>query len=99
MSQNTPEEQLRELLARYIKGQCTEQERALLEKWYGRLSAENKTVSLLNAAEEERLVMELWKAISAKEEEDLTDGGDELTNTEEENEEEEEPEAGARIRR
>lgn len=81
MSQNTPEEQIREFLARYIKGQCTEQEKALLEKWFGQLSAENKTVSLLNAAEEERLVMELWKAISAKEEDGHANNDEELINS------------------
>lgn len=81
MSQNTPEEHIRELLARYVKGQCTEQERTLLEKWYGRLSAENKTISLLNAVEEERLVMELWQAISAKEQSDPSGPDEELTNT------------------
>jgi len=57
------EEQIRELLARYIKGECTEEEVALLERWYDRITREKESVRLITPAEEERLVMELWKKI------------------------------------
>ena len=57
------EEQIRELLARYIKGECTDEEVALLERWYDRITREKESVRLISPADEERLVMELWKNI------------------------------------
>lgn len=62
------QEKLEELLARYVKGECTEQEMALLEGWFDRIGVDEDKSRLLNADEEERLVMELWKAIAAREE-------------------------------
>lgn len=67
MNQKQSERQIRELLARYIKGACTEQEAALVEKWYERVKGERFVVRLLSPADEERLVTELWKAIAEKE--------------------------------
>lgn len=61
------QEQIKELLARYIKGQCTDQEMALLERWFDRVAVDEGKGRLLNADEEERLVMELWKAVAARE--------------------------------
>lgn len=60
------QEQLRELLARYIKGECTEQEVDLLEKWFDRVTSGDVTGRILNAADEGRLVMELWRAAAAR---------------------------------
>jgi transmembrane sensor len=85
------QEQIKELLARYVKGHCTEQEMALLERWFDRLAVDEGKGRLLNADEEERLVMELWKAVAAREKA----GGEKA-----EGESEEEPEAGSgRVRR
>ncbi|HEV2479339.1 MAG TPA: FecR domain-containing protein [Puia sp.] len=85
------QEQIRELLARYIQGECTEQEIALLERWFDRVTASGREARILNAADEERLVLELWEAVAAREEQ-----GDEAA----EGEAEEEPEAEkARITR
>ena len=81
------QEQLRELLARYIKGECTEQEIELLEKWFDRVTVDGREARILNAADEERLVMELWKAVAAREVQ-----GDDAA----EGEGEEEPEAGVK---
>jgi transmembrane sensor len=67
MNQKQSERQIRELLARYIKGECTEREAALVEKWYERVKGERFVVRILSAADEERLVTELWKAIAEKE--------------------------------
>ena len=67
MNQKQSEREIRELLARYIKGECTEQEAALVEKWYERVKGERFVVRILSAADEERLVAELWKAIAEKE--------------------------------
>ena len=79
------QEQIKELLARYIKGECTEQEVELLEKWFDRVAVDEGKGRMLNAADEDRLVMELWKAVAAREE-----GSSEVS----EGEAEEEPEAG-----
>ena len=85
------QEQIKELLARYIKGECTEQEMELLENWFDRVAFDGGKGRLLNADDEERLVMELRKAIAAREE-----GGEGTV----EGETEEEPEAdGGRVRR
>ena len=85
------QEQIKELLARYIKGECTEQEMELLEKWFDRVALDGGKGRMLNAADEERLVMELWKAVAAREKK----GGEAV-----EGETEEEPEAeGGRVRR
>jgi len=60
-------EQIKELLERYIKGDCTDEEAALLEKWYDRVSAGDGT-RILTDAEEQRLVQELWGKIASREE-------------------------------
>jgi transmembrane sensor len=62
------QEQIKELLERYIRGECTEDEIALLEKWYDRIAFEKESVRLLSDAEERRLVQELWEKIASKEE-------------------------------
>src|ERR1700731_1464137 len=67
MNQKQSERQIRELLARYIKGAGTEEEGALVEKWYERVKGERFVVRLLSPADEERLVTELWKALAEKE--------------------------------
>jgi transmembrane sensor len=79
------QEQLRELLARYIKGECTEQEIELLEKWFDQVAVDGREARILNVSDEERLVTELWKAVAARE----MQGGEAA-----EGEAEEEPEAG-----
>jgi transmembrane sensor len=61
------QEQIKELLERYIKGECTDEEAALLEQWYDRLALEKDATRLLSDAEEQRLVQELWQKIAAKE--------------------------------
>jgi len=87
------QEQIKELLARYIKGECTDQEIDLLEKWFDRVAVDDITGRILDHADEERMVMELRKALAARE------GNRETA----EGEVEEEPEAGmarvARMRR
>lgn len=65
MNHQQPEEQIRELLDRYIKGECTAQEAALLERWYDSVVSGKEGSHFLNAADEERLVGELRKAMSA----------------------------------
>jgi ferric-dicitrate binding protein FerR (iron transport regulator) len=78
MNQRQSERQIRELLTRYIREECTEQEVALVEKWYERVRGDKKIIRLLSAADEERLVIELWKATGEKEGESMSDdpGGD-----------------------
>lgn len=84
------QERIKELLARYIKGECTDQEMELLEKWFDRVAVDGGKGRMLNAADEERLVMELWKAVAAREKSGEAAEG----------ETEEEPEAaGGRVRR
>jgi transmembrane sensor len=63
MHQHQPEEQIRELLERYIKGECTEEEVALLGRWYDRITADKESVRMLSPDDEERLVAGLWKAV------------------------------------
>jgi len=58
------QEQIKELLERYIKGDCTDEEAALLEKWYERV-IEGGRARILTDAEEQRLVEELWGRIDA----------------------------------
>jgi ferric-dicitrate binding protein FerR (iron transport regulator) len=58
---------IKELLERYIKGECTDEEAALLEKWYDRLTQEKDATRLLSEADEQRLVHELWEKIALKE--------------------------------
>lgn len=58
------QEQIKELLERYIKGECTEEEIALLEKWYDGLVFEKDAVRMLSKEEEQRLVKELWEKIA-----------------------------------
>ena len=62
------QEQIKELLERYIKGECTEEEAALLEKWYDRIALEKDATRMLPEAEEQRLVQELWRRIASKDE-------------------------------
>jgi ferric-dicitrate binding protein FerR (iron transport regulator) len=61
------QEQIKELLERYIKGECSDEEAALMERWYDRLALEKDATRLLSEAEERRLVQELWEKIAAKE--------------------------------
>ena len=61
------QESVKELLERYIKGECTDKEVALLEKWYDRLTLEKDATRLLPEADEQRLVQELWEKIASKE--------------------------------
>lgn len=88
------QEQIKELLARYIQGECTDQEIELLENWFDRVAADEVAGRILNHADEERMVMELRKALAAR-----AEGAREAA----EGEAEEEPEAGmaraARMRR
>ena len=85
------QEQIKDLLARYIKGECTDQEVAVLENWFDRVAVDEGKARLLSADDEERLVMELRKAMAVREE------GSEGA---EEGEAEEEPEAeGSTVRR
>ncbi len=67
MNIHTPEEQLKEILERYIKGECTEQEIALLERWYHQVSKQEEPVKMVSAADEERLVRALKKAVHRRE--------------------------------
>jgi transmembrane sensor len=61
------QDSIKELLERYIKGECTDEEAGLLEKWYDRLTQEKDATRLLSETEEQRLVQELWEKITAKE--------------------------------
>jgi len=63
MHEQQPEEQIRELLTRYIRGECTEVEIDLLERWYDRITSEKAPVRILAPGDEERLVAGLWKAV------------------------------------
>ena len=60
-------EQIKELMARYIKGECSAQEIALLERWYERIAVGEGKGRVLDTADEERLVREFWKAVAARE--------------------------------
>ena len=62
------QEHIKELLARYIKGECTEQEIALLEKWYDQLTMEESVGKILSADDEERLVKQLRAELGVREE-------------------------------
>jgi ferric-dicitrate binding protein FerR (iron transport regulator) len=59
------QESIKELLERYIKGDCTEEEAALLEKWYDRLTLEKDAKPLLSEVDEQRLVRALWEKIAS----------------------------------
>ena len=61
------QESIKELLERYIKGECTDEEAALLEKWYDRLTLERDATRLLPEADEQRLVQALRDKIASKE--------------------------------
>ena len=61
------QDQIRELLERYIKGECTEHEIFLLEKWYDRLVVDEGKGRLMDKDDEERLVQALWEAVEEKE--------------------------------
>jgi ferric-dicitrate binding protein FerR (iron transport regulator) len=65
------QESIKELLERYIKGTCTDEEAALLEKWYDRLTLEKDAARLLSEADEQRLVQELWEKIAFRENPEL----------------------------
>ncbi|HVU95117.1 MAG TPA: FecR domain-containing protein [Puia sp.] len=65
------QESIKELLERYIKGTCSDEEAALLEKWYDRLTFEKDATRLLSEADEQRLVQELWEKISFRESPEL----------------------------
>ena len=65
------QEQIKELLERYIKGECTDEEAALLEKWYDRISQEGAATRIMPDAEEQRLVQELWEKIAFREKPEL----------------------------
>lgn len=60
------EEQIREILERYIKGECTEQEILLLEQWYDLVAGEKQAGTLLSGADEDRLAAALRMAIDEK---------------------------------
>jgi len=62
-----PEKEIREILQRYMNGECTAQEVALLERWYEMVTRGEEKEELLSEEEEERLVEELRKAVIAKE--------------------------------
>lgn len=61
------QESIKELLERYIKGECTDDEAALLEKWYDRLTHEKGATRMLSESEEQRMVQELWEKIASRE--------------------------------
>jgi len=61
------QETIKDLLERYIKGDCTDEEAALLEKWYDRLAGEKDVTQLLSEAEEQRLVQKLWEKVASRE--------------------------------
>lgn len=63
MHQQQSEQQIRELLARYVKGECTEAEIALLERWYDRISNEKDSIQMLSREDEDRLVEKLWRSV------------------------------------
>jgi len=65
------QESIKELLERYIKGTCSDEEAALLEKWYDRLTLEKGATRLLAEADEQRLVQELWGKIASRENPEL----------------------------
>ena len=65
------QESIKELLERYIKGTCTDEEAALLEKWYDRLTLKKDAARLLSEADEQRLVQELWEKIAFRENPEL----------------------------
>ncbi|HEY4335719.1 MAG TPA: FecR domain-containing protein [Puia sp.] len=58
---------IKDLLKRYIKGECTDEETALLENWYDRLAREKESTRLLSEADEQRMVQELWERIASRE--------------------------------
>lgn len=71
-----PEEQIREIVERFKRGQASPQEIALLEKWYeqvvGKEAAVRKdTANILSAADEDRLAGALRMAIDVKSGRDL----------------------------
>jgi ferric-dicitrate binding protein FerR (iron transport regulator) len=61
------QETIKDLLERYIKGESTDEEAALLEKWYERLTGEKESTKLLSEADEQRLVQELREKIASRE--------------------------------
>ena len=61
------QEQIKELLARYVKGECTDGEITLLERWYDQIAMEEGLGRILSAADEERLVMQLRADLEAPE--------------------------------
>jgi len=61
------QEAIKDLLERYIKGDCTDEETVLLEKWYDRLTREKGSTRSLSEADEQRLVRELWEKVASRE--------------------------------
>ncbi|HEX9512041.1 MAG TPA: FecR domain-containing protein [Puia sp.] len=66
-----PEEQIREILERYKRGQASPQEIALLEKWYERIigkeeEGDQDTAGILSASDEDRLAGALRMVIDAQ---------------------------------
>jgi transmembrane sensor len=61
------QDQIKELLERYIKGECTGHEIFLLEKWYDRVVIDEGQGRLVDEVDEERLVRAFWEAIAEKE--------------------------------
>jgi ferric-dicitrate binding protein FerR (iron transport regulator) len=61
------EEQIREILQRYSKGEASPQEILLLEKWYELVAEREDAGHLLSSADEDRLAAALRVAIEAKE--------------------------------
>lgn len=53
-----------ELLDKYLKGDCTEEERALLDQWYLSLDSEVKLPA--NEEEQKRLLAQNWQKLSAR---------------------------------
>jgi ferric-dicitrate binding protein FerR (iron transport regulator) len=58
---------IKELLERYIKGDCSDEEAAILEKWYDRLSLEKDATRMLSEAQEHRLLQEFWAKATSRE--------------------------------
>ncbi|RRA99113.1 FecR family protein [Larkinella rosea] len=52
-----------ELLAKYLKGDCTDEERALLDQWYASLDAE---VELPSEDEKQRLLARNWQSLAER---------------------------------
>ncbi|MVM33018.1 DUF4974 domain-containing protein [Spirosoma sp. HMF4905] len=56
--------QYQELLAKYLKGDCTDEERALLDQWYASLDSEVELPA--TDAEKKQLLAKNWQALAAR---------------------------------